>query len=81
MDDDKSFALELLEMQGVHTRNLITAVVAVAVAAMIGLVTVVGIFIWYLNQYDFASTTITQTAETTTEDGGAAWQRDAKWNI
>lgn len=67
MDDDKSFALELLEMQGVHTRNLITAIVAI-----VGLATVVGIFIWYLNQYDFTSTNITQSAETTAEDGGSA---------
>lgn len=48
MDEDKSFALELLEMQGVYMRNLITAVAAVAVAAIVGLATVVGIFIWYL---------------------------------
>lgn len=72
MDDDKSFALELLEMQGVHTRNLITAIVAVAVAAIVGLATVVGIFVWYLDQYDFTSTNITQSAETTAEDGGSA---------
>lgn len=72
MDDDKSFALELLEMQGVHTRNLITAIVAVAVAAIVGLATVVGIFVWYLDQYDFTSTNITQSAETTAEDSGSA---------
>lgn len=43
-----------------------------AVAAIVGLVTAVGIFVWYLDQYDFTSTNITQSAETTAEDGGSA---------
>lgn len=44
-----------------HLYRLISKVVA---AAIIAVLTVVGGFLWYLNQYDFSSTsTVTQTAE------------------
>lgn len=44
-----------------HLYKLISKVVAIAIVAVLA---VVGGFLWYLNQYDFSSTsTITQTAE------------------
>lgn len=72
MYEEKSLALELLELQNMHTRRLTVAITAIAIAAMICITSVVGIFVWYINQYDFETTTITQTAETSVEDDGSA---------
>ena len=52
------------ERKDTQVKRLQTALVAIVLSAFLSLLSLVGVFVWYLNQYDFSSEYSTvQTAE------------------
>lgn len=72
--EEKSIAFEMLQERNHLVKILLRSIVAMFIAFAITVAAVVGTFIWYLNQYDFSSTTTTETTEVeaNTDDGGDA---------
>ena len=66
---ENSIAWDLIKDRSDTLNKLIRALVIVVIVMSVALASVVGAFIWYLNQYDFVSKET--TVEATSEDGGA----------
>lgn len=72
MEDKNSLAWDLIKDRGVLVNRLIKAMVVIVTVMSLLVAGIAGAFIWYLNQYDFTSTTETTTIEATTYDNGDA---------
>lgn len=72
MEDKNSLAWDLIKDRDILVNHLIKAIVVIVIIMSLLVAGIVGTFIWYLNQYDFTSTTETTTIEATTYDNGDA---------
>lgn len=72
MEDKNSLAWDLIKDRDVLVNRLIKAMVVIVTVMSLLVAGITGAFIWYLNQYDFTSTTETTTIEATTYDNGDA---------
>ena len=72
MEDKNSLAWDLIKDRDILVNRLIKAMVVIVTVMSLLVAGIVGTFIWYLNQYDFTSTTETTTIEATTYDNGDA---------
>ena len=72
MEDKNSLAWDLIKDRDILVNRLIKAMVVIVTVMSLLVAGITGAFIWYLNQYDFTSTTETTTIEATTYDNGDA---------
>ena len=72
MEDKNSLAWDLIKDRDVLVNRLIKAMVVIVTVMSLLVAGITGAFIWYLNQYDFTSTTETTTIKATTYDNGDA---------
>lgn len=72
MEDKNSLAWDLIKDRDILVNRLIKAMVVIVTVMSLLVAGIVGAFVWYLNQYDFTSTTETTTIEATTYDNGDA---------
>ena len=72
MEGKNSLAWDLIKDRDVLVNRLIKAMVVIVTVMSLLVAGITGAFIWYLNQYDFTSTTETTTIEATTYDNGGA---------
>lgn len=72
MEDKNSLAWDLIKDRDILVNRLIKAMVVIVIIMSLLVAGIVGAFVWYLNQYDFTSTTETTTIEATTYDNGDA---------
>ena len=68
MEDKNSLAWDLIKDRDILVNRLIKAMVVIVTVMSLLVAGIVGAFIWYLNQYDFTSTTEPTTVKTTTYD-------------
>ena len=74
-EKETSLAWELIQDRNRLTNKLINSIVAIVITMCITFAVIAGAFVWYLNQYDFTSTTETiteNTVEADSSDGGDA---------
>lgn len=70
MDNNKhSLEWELIEM----LKSIINKLIIAFIVLSLVLGTTIGIFIWYLNQYDYSSEVITTTIEADSDSKGDAY--------
>lgn len=72
MEDKNSLAWDLIKDRDILVNRLIKAMVVIVTVMSLLVAGITGTFIWYLNQYDFTSTTETTTIEATTYDNDGA---------
>lgn len=72
MEDKNSLAWDLIQDRNLIIDKLIKALIIVIIISAILVTTITGMFIWYLNQYDFSGTVETSTVEAYSYENGSA---------
>lgn len=70
-DKENSIAWELLKDRNNTVTSLIRSLTVVVVVMSIMVSAIVGMFVWYLNQYDFSCTTSNTEVSAESTDGNA----------